>query len=529
MYDIIIRGGMIVDGSGNPWYRADVSIKDGKIACIKRDLTDAEAETIISAEGLTIAPGFIDMHSHSDIMLFASPTADEKVRQGVTTELLGQDGIGVAPISDQNLTNWRKVLSGLAGDPDIDWSWRSFASYLDALDKVRTSTNPVVLATQGAIRQEVMGLDNRRADADELGRMKQLTAECMEAGAVGLSLGLIYLPCFYASRKELVEVYKTCAEFNGFMVVHIRNEAELAEEAMQEVIDISKEAGVPLHISHFKTAGRTNWHKTDRMIAMAEQARTGGLEVTFDQYPYIAGSTMFFAILPQWALEGGATSMLQRLQDNELREKIRHDITHGIPGWQNMARDTGWEGVMITAVKTETNKVFEGMYLSEIAQRLGKDPVDAAMDLLLEEDAAVGMATFAQSEENVRRILKHDFQMPCTDGLLGGKPHPRVYGTFPRILGKYVREEKIITLPQAIRKMTSLPAQRLGLKDRGLIREGMAADITVFNAETVIDKATYAEPRQYPEGIEYVLVNGQAVVSGRKHTGSRPGHVLRRK
>jgi N-acyl-D-amino-acid deacylase len=529
MYDVIIKDGMVVDGTGSPWYRADVGIKAGKIVRISHDLSGEGTKKLISAEGLTVAPGFIDMHSHSDIMLFSSPTADEKVRQGVTSELLGQDGIGVAPISDKNLNNWRKVLSGLAGDPDIEWSWRDFASYLDALDKAKTSTNPVVLATHGAIRQEVIGLENRRAEPAELDRMKELTAECMAAGAVGLSLGLIYLPCFYANRKELVEVYKTCSQYNGFMVVHIRNEAELAEEAMQEVIDITKEAKVPLHISHFKTAGRNNWHKTDEMIAMAEQARREGLEVTFDQYPYIAGSTMFFAVLPQWALEGGATSMLQRLQDKDLREKIRHDIAHGIPGWQNMARDTGWEGVMVTAVKTEKNKELEGMYMSEIAERLGKDPVDAAMDLLLEEDAAVGMATFAQSEENVKKILKHDYQMPCTDGLLGGKPHPRVYGTFPRILGKYVREEKVISLPTAIRKMTSFPAQRLGLKDRGLIREGMAADITVFNAETIIDKATYAEPRQYPEGIEYVLVNGDPVVFAGQHTGSRPGYVLRRK
>ncbi len=529
MYDTIIRNGMIVDGSGNPWYRADIGIKDRKIATIAQDLSEAEASRIIFADGLTVAPGFIDMHSHSDIMLFASPSADEKVRQGITTELLGQDGIGVAPISDKNLDNWRKVLSGLAGDPDIDWSWRSFSSYLDALDNAHTATNPVVLATQGAIRQEVIGLENRRADAYELARMKELTAECITAGAVGLSLGLIYLPCFYASRNELVEVYKTCGEYNGFMVVHIRNEAELAEEAMQEVIDITREANVPLHISHFKTAGKNNWHKTDKMIAMAEQARANGLEVTFDQYPYIAGSTMFFAVLPQWALEGGAASMLQRLQDESMREKIRHDIINGIPGWQNMARDTGWEGVMITAVKTEKNKEYEGMYVSEIAERLGKDPIDTAMDLLIEEDASVGMATFAQSEENVKKILKHDYQMPCTDGLLGGKPHPRVYGTFPRILGKYVREEKIISLPQAIRKMTSFPAQRLGLKDRGLIREGMAADITIFNAETVIDKATYASPRQFPDGIEYVLVNGEPVVFAGKHTGSRPGRVLRRK
>ncbi len=528
MLDVIISKGMILDGTGSPWYRADIGISEGKIQVISHDLSHEETQSWIQAEGLTVAPGFIDMHSHSDIMLFENPTADAKIHQGITSELLGQDGIGVAPISQKNLSNWHKVLSGLAGTPDIEWTWRSFGDYLKALDNLKTSTNPIVLATHGAIRQEVIGLDNRRASPYELAKMKELTSDAMIEGAVGMSLGLIYLPCFYADRNELEDVFSVCGEYNGFMVVHIRNEAELAEEAMQEVMDITQAAGIPLHISHFKTAGKANWHKVEKMIAMAEKARSKGHEVTFDQYPYIAGSTMFFAILPQWALEGGAKNMLMRLNDSVLRDKIREDIENGIPGWQNMAKDTGWDGVLITAVNSEKNKHMEGKFMSQIAHEMEKDPIVAAMDLLLEEEAAVGMATFAQSEDNVRRVLKHDYQMPCTDGLLGGKPHPRVYGTYPRILGKYVRQESVLSLPQAIRKMTSFPAQRLGLKDRGLIREGMAADITVFNANTVIDRATFENPRQYPVGIEYVLVNGETVISRGVHTGKRPGRVLRR-
>ncbi len=528
MFDILIKDGMVIDGSGNPWYKADIGVKQGKIVSIAHSLEDDHAKEVVNASGLTVAPGFIDMHSHSDLMLFEKPEAEEKTRQGITTELLGQDGIGVAPISENNIHNWRQVLSGLAGNPDINWQWRSFGSYLDALQERKTSTNPVVLATHGAIRQEVVGLDNRQTTAEELEEMKKLVAEAMEAGAVGLSLGLIYLPCFYASRNELVEMYRVAAAYNGFMVVHIRNEADLAEEAMQEVIEITQEAGVPLHVSHFKTAGRSNWHKSEIMLQMAEGARAKGHEITFDQYPYTAGSTMFFAILPQWALEGGAEKMLKRLEDRDLRGKIKEDIKNGIPGWQNMIKDSGWENVMITSVRTEENKHLEGKYMTEIAAELSRDPVEAAMDLLVEEKAAVGMATFAQSEDNVRKILQHDCQMVCTDGLLGGKPHPRVYGSYPKVLGKYVREEKIITLPQAIRKMTSFPAQRLGLKDRGIIREGMIADIVVFDADKVIDRATYADPRQYPLGIDHVMVNGTFVIKNSEHTKKKPGKVLRR-
>jgi N-acyl-D-amino-acid deacylase len=527
MLDIIIQNGMIIDGSGNPWYQSDIGIQNGEIVAIRRNI-DLEAKRLIQAERLVVSPGFIDMHSHSDLMLLQEPTAKEKIHQGITTELLGQDGIGVAPIKPADIGNWRKVLSGLAGDPPIDWSWRSFGDYLNALEVKGTCTNPAVLVSFGAIRQMVIGLDNRKATLDEIEEMKKLTAEAMQSGAVGMSLGLIYLPCFYASRDELIEIFRIVGHYDGFMVVHIRNEAELAEEAMQEVIDICIQANLPLHISHFKTAGRTNWHKSEIMLEMAEHARRNGLEVTFDQYPYIAGSTMFFAILPQWVLEGGADKLVERLKVDDLRLKIKRDIKSGIPGWQNMVHDTGWDRILITSVKSEKNRCLEGKYMTEIADIWGKTPEDAALDLLLEEDASVGMATFAQSESNVKMILKHDFQMVCTDGLLGGKPHPRVYGSFPRILGKYVREEKVITLPQAIRKMTSMPAQRLGLKDRGLIREGLKADVVVFDPETIIDTATFEAPRQYPVGIHNVIVNGSVVIDEGKHNGNMPGKVIRR-
>lgn len=532
-FDIIIRGGRILDGTGNPYVYGDIGIQGGRIAAVEPLLSTAPAARVINATGLYVSPGFIDTHTHSDLMVLVDPLLEPKVRQGITTDLLCQDGISAAPVRPEHADRWRTYIAGLDGNPPIPWTWSTFDQYLDAVARARPAINMASLVPQGNIRQWVLGLENRAPGSRELDQMKGLIAECMEAGALGMSIGLIYLPCLFAAREELVEQYKVVARYGGIMVIHMRNEADYWLEAIDETIAIAEEAGVGLLISHFKAVGRQNWHKMAPALEKLERARARGVDVSFDQYPYTAGSTLLSAILPPWAVEGGTGPMLERLQSRSARERINREIATGLPpeagGWDNLARCAGWEGIHITSVTTEGNRALEGRSLAEIAAGRGQDPAEAAFDLLLEESGGVGMIDFIASEECVRMALAHELQIVCTDGLLlGSKPHPRSYGAFPRVLGKYVREERVLSLPQAVRHMTGAPAQRLGLKDRGFIREGLRADLTIFDADRVADRATYMEPRRYPEGIPYVLVNGQVVVDGGHHSGERPGEVIRR-
>lgn len=529
--DIIIRGGRVLDGAGNPWYTADVGIEGNRIAALGR-LDGATADRTIDATGLMVAPGFIDTHTHSDLMVFVDPKLEPKIRQGITTDVLCQDGISAAPTRRSHAPAWRKYLAGLDGDPPMEWSWESFDEYLKAIEGVRPGINTAALVPQGNIRQWVLGLENRAPSAAELDRMKVLIDECMEAGAFGMSIGLIYLPCVFSDRTELVEQFKVVGRHHGIMVIHMRNEADYWLEAIDETIDIARRAEVGLLISHFKAVGKQNWDKMPIALEKLEQARASGVDVCFDQYPYTAGSTILSAILPPWAVEGGNAAMLERLQSKAARERIRREFETGLPpeagGWDNIVRCAGWNGIFISSVGSEANRWCEGKSLAEIGAATGKEPADAAFDLLLHENGAVGMIDFIASEECVRQALSHDLQMVCTDGLLlGSRPHPRSYGSFARMLGKYVREERALSLQQAVRHMTSMPAARLGLRDRGIIRPGMRADITVFNAETVRDTGTYMEPRQFPEGIPYVLVGGQVAVDRGVHTGVRAGEVLR--
>ncbi len=533
-FDCILRGGRVVDGTGNPWLRADVGIRGDTIAAVAPSLDGADGP-VTDVSGLVVSPGFIDTHTHSDLMVLADPALEAKVRQGITTDLLGQDGIGAAPVRREHAAGWRRYIAGLDGDPSLDWSWETFDDYLQAVAAARPGLNLAALVPQGNIRQWVLGLENRAPTASEMNIMKGLIGECMAAGAFGMSIGLIYLPCVFADTAELVEQYRVVACHDGLMVIHMRNEADYWLEAIDETLAIAEQAGVKLLISHFKAVGRQNWHKMPLALEKLERARDRGIDVCFDQYPYTAGSTILSAILPPWAVEGGAGPMLERLQKPALRRRIQHEIASGLPpeagGWDNLARCAGWDGIFITSVQTAANRWVEGKHLVEIAAARGRgeDPAGAAFNLLLEEGGAVGMIDFIASEECIRQALAHPVQMVCTDGLLlGSKPHPRSHGAFARVLGKYCRDENLLTLPEAVRHMTSAPAQRLGLRDRGLVREGLRADLTVFDPATVGDPATYMEPRQYATGIPHVLVNGQFVVRDGRHTGARPGQVLRK-
>ena len=525
----LIKGGRVVDGTKKPAYAADVLVENDKIVKIGNIDTTEDME-VIDATGLVVAPGFIDTHSHSDLQILVDPEVRPKIMQGITTEVLGQDGISMAPLPPQYISPWRKNLAGLDGDSDeIDWNYQTTEGYLKMLEHVKPGLNECYLVPHGNIRMEAMGLENRLPNEEELEKMRQITRREMEAGAIGLSTGLIYMPCAYSESKEIIEMCKVVAEYDGRFVIHQRSEADTILDSMEEVIKIGRESGVKIHYSHFKVCGKKNWDKIDDVVRLLESAEKEGIDVSFDQYPYVAGSTMLGVILPPWVHDGGTDKVLERLADKELRKKMVYDIEHGIPGWDNFVEFAGLDKIFVTSVKTEKNQDAVGLSLTQLGELRGKDPYEATFDLLYEEENAVGMVDFYGTEEHVQLFMKRPEMNACTDGLLGGKPHPRVYGAFPRILGKYVREDKALTLEEAVYKMTKKPATAFNMTDRGEIREGAYADICIFNPDTVIDKGTFTDPIQYPEGIEYVMVNGELAVKHGEHTGVRNGSVLKKK
>ncbi|MBC7243249.1 MAG: D-aminoacylase [Anaerolineae bacterium] len=524
MLDYLIRNGRIVDGTGNPWFRADIGIAGGRIAAIRHHL-DLPARHTIEAEGLTVCPGFIDMHAHSDWWLLTNPLHHPKLLQGVTTELLGQDGFSLAPWPAQEADMLRRLVAGMNGNPDLAPSWQSFAGYLEALNAARPSVNALSLVGHGTLRVGVVGMANRPASAAELAEMERLLHQSMEEGAAGLSSGLIYAPCYFAQREELVRLCRVVAGYGGIFVVHLRSEGDRLLEALEEVLDIAAESGVALHVSHFKVFGRPNWGKSILALERLERAREAGIDVTFDQYPYTAGSTSLSVLLPPWAHEGGAEALLARLQDPAAREQMRRDMEQDT-SWDNFLAAVGPENIFITWVGSERNRWAVGKSLLAIAGCMHKPAAEAVMDLLWEEQLAVTMVDFCMSEEDVERIMRHPLQMVSTDGLLAGRPHPRAYGAYPRVLGHYVRERRLLPLQEAVRKMTSLPAQRLGLRDRGLVREGYWADLVIFDPAVVADLATYEAPCRHPAGITHVFVNGVLSAAGGEHLGQRAGRAL---
>ncbi len=527
MLDIIFRNASIIDGSGSPWFSAEVGVRDGKIAEVKKGIT-TEAREELDIGGAVLCPGFVDAHTHSDLRLFIHPDEKEKLHQGITTALLGQDGLSVAPLDEANKKPMMRRVSGLLGTYLEEWPWNSVADYFSSVAQTQPAVNNAMLVPHGAVRAMALGWENRPASAAELDRMKYILAEALDEGACGLSTGLIYPPGMYADRKELVELCRTTGSKGGFFVVHMRNEGDDLLESILEVGGICLEAGCPLHISHLKVAGKRNWGKSVNALELIEKFREQGLEVTFDQYPYTAGSTMLDAVIPPRFHTGGTEHLLEALADPAIREEIRR-VQAGKTDdkWENWITTCGWESIMINSVKTEKNRFAEGKTVVEIASLTGKDPLDAVCDLLIEEDDAVTMTQFYGSEEDLKAIMQSPHMVLCSDAIVGGRPHPRAFGSTARFLGKYARDEKVLSLEEAIRKMTSQPCRRIGLFDRGLIRPGMTADITVFDPEKIIDRGTYADPCQHPEGIIHVAVNGVLALKNGIPTGERPGKVLR--
>ena len=537
---ILIKNAWIIDGTGKERYKGCLLIEDGRIQKIIKECEanadsiniastlEANVDQVIEATGLICAPGFIDTHSHSDLKVLREPELLPKLMQGITTEVLGQDGISMAPLPEKYINPWKKNLAGLEGeDESINWHYESVSHYLKQIEDAKPSINEMYLLPHGNVRMAAMGLDNREPTEEELAKMCEIVEKEMQNGCVGLSDGLIYMPCAYAKTEEIIALCKVVHEYNGIYVVHQRSEADDILESMDEMLTVARLSGVHLHFSHFKVCGKPNWHKLEGMLEKLDQAKKEGISISFDQYPYIAGSTMLGVILPPWAHDGGTEKLMERLANHTLREKMKADMEKGIAGWDNFIQFAGVEGIFITSVVSEKNKEVIGLSLKELGEKRGKDPLDATFDLLLEEKNAVGMVDFYGTEEHVKRIMARPEMNLCTDGLLSGKPHPRVYGAFPRMLGKYVREEKCFPLETAIYKMTAKPAEVFKIKDRGQIKEGFFADLVLFNEQEVIDRGTFENPMQYPSGIAYVFVNGILEIEKGKFTGNRAGQVLK--
>jgi N-acyl-D-amino-acid deacylase len=516
--DILIRNGQLIDGTGNPWVRADVGIADGRVVSVGV-IGDEPAGRTIDASGLYVCPGFVDMHAHSDVQLLAHPEWEVKLAQGVTLEVIGQDGLGVAPLTDEIVAPLRQQLKAWNGNPpEVDWAWRTMAEYLALFDG-RVSPNVACLVGHGTVRMEVMGMDDRQPDDDELRRMQAVVQQAMADGAVGLSAGLTYAPAVYSNDDELVELCRPVHDWGGHYQPHHRNYGEGALAAYAASIDIGRRANVPVHLTHAHMSTPANRGRGPELLALVNESRAGGVDVTLDSYPYLAGNTYLHASLPSWVHTGGNAALLDRLRDPATRRRIEADMDA-----------VDWSRVVLSSVSLEHDRRFVGLSVADAAHAAGKQSAfDFYCDLLVDEDLGVGALIFAGIEENVRTILQHPAHMAGSDGIvLGDRPHPRAWGTFARYLSEYVRELKLVRLEDMVRKMTALPAQRLGLVDRGLIRPGCAADVVCFDAEQIRDRASYENPRQAPDGVPYVVVNGEVVIDNHQHTGKTPGRVLRR-
>jgi len=532
--DLVLKNGTIIDGAGRMRYEADIAIRRNYILAIDVPGTLVAGEEI-DCSGLVIAPGFIDTHSHSDLRVLIEPQLPMKVRQGITLEVFGQDGVSVAPVRASDQPQVARSLAGLDGRLDRAWDWQSVADYLTAIERARPAIDCAYLIPHGAARLSVMGMEDRRARPDEIRAMQELIRQSMREGAFGLSTGLIYPPCCFADTAELVELCRAVAEFDGVFVSHMRSESDYIEDAVAEMIEVGKRSGARVHISHFKVAGRENWSRIDGVLEMMRRAQSEGARLTADQYPYIAGSTMLGAILPPWAHAGGVEATLERLASADERARMSAAmLDRSRSSWDNFWKWSGPEGIVVSDIASGNHPEYLGRSLAEAAKlsrrvdRVSEeDTAEFAFDLLLTERMGVGMISFSQSEDVVRKIMREPYVNVCTDGLLGGKPHPRAYGTYPRILGRYVREQGLLTLEEAVRKMSGLAADTFRLHGYGRIEEGMRANLVVFDPHRVMDRATFDDSKQYPLGIEYVIVGGELTIRGETQMESGSGMAVR--
>ncbi len=525
MHDLLILGARVIDGSGSPWFWADVAVDGDQISAIGR-LAGAAARHSIQADGRILSPGFIDMHTHSDLQPLVNPTHECKLYQGVTTDVIGHDGLGLAPVTPETREILQEQLAAWNGLPDFDRDWTTLTEYLDHFDG-GSSVNVASFASQGTVRMAVMGMDNREPSADEMARMKAIIDQCMREGAIGLSTGLTYAPCMYAGDDELVELCQVIRPYQGFYCPHHRNYGSEALTGYHDSIEIGRRADVPVHLTHCHLSFEINQGRVGELISMINRARAEGVEVTMDAYPYLAGQTYLHAFLPSWTHEGGVDATLARLRAPESRARIQHELeVLGSDGMQGVP--LGWEMITIGGILGDHDPAVIGMSLPAAAARAGKPAFDFFADLLLETRLGVSGLAFFGIEEHVQAIMQHPAHVLGSDGILvGGQPHPRGWGSHTRFLSHYVRDLGLLSWEEGIRKLTSAPARRIGSLDRGLIRPGCKADLTLFDPDTLRATATYEQPRSPAEGVSHVIVNGLQVLEAGQPTSATPGRALR--
>ena len=527
--DLLIKNGTVFDGTGKEPFEADIGIAGDKIAFVGKQsaISSQQSAKNIDAKGLAVSPGFIDTHAHSEFTLLADPRAEGKISQGITTEINGNCGLSAAPLYGEAFEHREKDLAELG----IKDRWSTFEEYFNILEGRGIALNFVTLAGHGNIRASVIGYKDKKPTASELKKIQALLQKTIDAGAIGLSTGLIYPPGIYSDTDELVSLAKSLSKDRLIYTSHMRSEGKGLIESIKEIIRIGKEANIKVHISHIKTSGKENWHKIDEAISLINSARKRGIKVTCDRYPYTASSTDLDTILPSWTYEGGAEKELRRLTSPSVQEKIKKEILHGHPD------NDYWTKVSVSSVSSQKNKWMEGKTLAFISGRINIKPVDALFKILIEEKLRAGAIFSSMSEDNLRRFLSLPYAMIGSDSsarsasgiTCEGKPHPRGFGSFPRFIGKYARDEEVRDLSEAVHKITMLPAKTFGIQKRGVIKEGTFADIVVFDPERIIDRATFGKPFLRPEGIHHVIVNGLPALWNGKFTGAATGKILRGK
>jgi dihydroorotase/N-acyl-D-amino-acid deacylase len=530
-FDVVIINGRIIDGSGNPWYSGDIAIRGDRIVAIGH-FPNAPAKQIIDAHGLVVAPGFIDMLGQSETALLIDNRAISKLSQGITTEITGEGG-SIAPQDDKTI----KAAAPLLEPYHLKIDWTDLAGYFQRLEAHGTPINLGTYVGAAQVREAVLGDENRAPSPQQLEQMKELVKQAMEQGALGISTALIYPPGYYAKTEELIELAKVASQYGGIYASHMRSEGRSETQAIDEALRIGREANIPVEVFHLKVSGKSRWGSMPQVIAKLQAARDSGIDVTADMYPYLAGATALASALPPWVADGGLDKLLERVRDPATRARIKREMSEDHPEWENLYLAAGGaQGVMVASVVDEKLKPLTGKTVAQIAQEDKKDPLDELLDLVIADQGRSSALYFIASEEDLQYGLRQPWtsigldanEMPLDGPLFEPHTHPRAFGSMPRFLGHYSRDLHLLPLEQAIRKITSLPAQREHLRDRGLLKPGFFADITIFDPATIIDKATYAEPAQLSLGVKYVLVNGQLTFADGKLTGTNAGRALRR-
>ena len=528
-FDVLIKNGTVYDGTGSEGQHVDLAIRGDRIAGVGA-FTKAKAKTVIDAKGLVVAPGFINMLSWSNESLIQDGRSQSEIREGVTTEIMGE-GLSMGPLNDE----LKKRMVQEQSDIKFDIKWNTLAEYLRYLEKRGISCNVASFLGAATVREYVIGFEDKQPTPQQLDEMRALVRQAMEEGALGIGSSIIYPPAFFAKTEELIELCKVAAKYQGKYISHMRSEGSQLLEALDELIRISREAGLPAEVYHIKASGQKNWPKEDELLARIEAAQKEGLKITADMYTYTAAGTGLDACLPPWTEDGGYPALFKRLRDPTTREKIAAQVRTPTDEWENLYLDAGSpDQILLVGFKNEKLKPLTGKTLAEVAKMRGKDPIETIMDLIAEDESRIGTIYFLMSEDNVKKEMAKPWIAFCSDEasqapegpFLKSNPHPRAYGSFARVLGKYVRDEKVIPMKEAIRRLSGFPATNLGLDHRGFLKEGMFADVVVFDPATIADRATFDKPHQYAVGMKQVFVNGVQVIKDGEHTGAKPGRAL---